>query len=235
MAEVFAVTAIVSSIVQLVDFSVKVVERINEFQKHTQDIPKVFRGINFSLPVLVDGFNKTKENLDSGRVHEDTRKALAPLIGNCLLQVKNLNAILMKVSPTAEDSPWKRGKRVIRSFHKEAEVKTIERALRDDFHAVTQLLVLHQVTTNPLPEPAVPFEPTLIPDAELPPYPDSEETLSEMTKAKPEEKVVTRLGAFLLPFDRDENFINRQDILDQITQKFESHRRVAISGMGGVG
>ena len=234
MAEAFAVIAIVSSIAQLVDTSAKLVERINEFRKHVQGIPKVFRGISVILPVLTDGFNKTKEHLESDRINEPTRKALAPLVDKCLLQLATLDVILAKVSPTAEDSSWKRGKKAVRSFNKETEVKAIEHTLTENFHTISQLLMLHGVTNNPLPEPPVPLEPTMTMETELPPYQYTDERSCEMTQTKTE-KIAMRPAVFLLPFDRDDHFVNRQGVLDQITHKFESQRRVAISGMGGVG
>ena len=227
MAEAFAVTAIVSSIVQLVDFSSDVVKRIYEFQKHAQEVPKVFRGIRNVLPVLADGFRKAKEQLDNDRIPEDTRKALAPLTERCLQQVKALDAIVTKVVPSANDSTLVRSKKAIRSFNKETEVKAIERSLRDEFQAATQLLVFCSVVTDPLPEPVMPLEP--------PPYQNPDDQLGESHTMQTEKEPEPRPGILFLPFDRDEQFINRQGVLEQIKQKFELHRRVAISGMGGVG
>ena len=227
MGEAFAVVAIVSSIVQLVDFSSNVVERIYEFQKRAQEVPKAFRGISRVLPALSNGFLKAKEQLDNDRIPEDTRKALAPLIDRCLEQVKALDAIVLKVLPSADDSTLARSKKALRSFKKENEVKAIERALRDDFQATAQLLVFCSVVTDPLPEPVVPLEP--------PPYPISDDQLGRSDPMQIEKESELRPGIFFLPFERDEHFINRHGVLEQIDQKFESQRRVAISGMGGVG
>jgi hypothetical protein len=40
---------------------------------------------------------------------------------------------------------------------------------------------------------------------------------------------------FIVPFERDQQFIGREDILNEIEQKFKSQRRVALAGIGGVG
>ena len=40
---------------------------------------------------------------------------------------------------------------------------------------------------------------------------------------------------FLIPFVRDECFINRGEIIEEIQQKFGTQRRVALAGIGGVG
>ena len=40
----------------------------------------------------------------------------------------------------------------------------------------------------------------------------------------------------MVPFDRDETFVGRKDILDNIDQKLNaSRRRAVLSGIGGVG
>ena len=40
---------------------------------------------------------------------------------------------------------------------------------------------------------------------------------------------------FLVPFDRDESFINRIEIFNNIAKYSKQHRRLALSGMGGIG
>ena len=40
---------------------------------------------------------------------------------------------------------------------------------------------------------------------------------------------------FLLPFERDDHFVGREDILDTITKTLEVQSRVAVAGIGGVG
>lgn len=40
---------------------------------------------------------------------------------------------------------------------------------------------------------------------------------------------------FLVPFCRDDSFVNRIEIFNDINKLSKQHRRVAISGIGGVG
>ena len=40
---------------------------------------------------------------------------------------------------------------------------------------------------------------------------------------------------FLVPFSRDPHFLGRQDIIDLVEDKLEIERRVALTGIGGVG
>ena len=45
----------------------------------------------------------------------------------------------------------------------------------------------------------------------------------------------SRTICFTVPFERDSNFIGREDIIAEIGRKFEVQRRVALAGIGGVG
>ena len=45
----------------------------------------------------------------------------------------------------------------------------------------------------------------------------------------------SRTICFTVPFERDLNFIGREDIITEIDRKFEVQRRVALTGIGGVG
>ena len=45
----------------------------------------------------------------------------------------------------------------------------------------------------------------------------------------------SRTAYFAVPFERDSEFIGREDIITEIDRKFEVQRRVALAGIGGVG
>lgn len=45
----------------------------------------------------------------------------------------------------------------------------------------------------------------------------------------------TSKAAFLVPFDKDDKFVGREDILSKIDERLKNKRRVAIAGIGGVG
>jgi hypothetical protein len=60
MAEALAVVGIIANIVQLVDFSSRVLKRLEDYQSQLGDIPEAFRHINASLPVLLDALQQTQ-------------------------------------------------------------------------------------------------------------------------------------------------------------------------------
>ena len=53
MAEALAVVGLVSAIVQFVDFSTKVIGRIDSMRSKNDEIPVVFHDIRGQLPLLV--------------------------------------------------------------------------------------------------------------------------------------------------------------------------------------
>ena len=40
---------------------------------------------------------------------------------------------------------------------------------------------------------------------------------------------------FMVPFDRDKDFVGREDIISKIDQHFQTRQRIALAGIGGVG
>ncbi|KFZ16434.1 hypothetical protein V501_02227 [Pseudogymnoascus sp. VKM F-4519 (FW-2642)] len=66
---------IVANIVQLVDFSTKVLGRLNDFQSSLGEIPKAFRYIKAELPVLQESLKTTKDKIDHGAI-EDSRASI---------------------------------------------------------------------------------------------------------------------------------------------------------------
>lgn len=45
----------------------------------------------------------------------------------------------------------------------------------------------------------------------------------------------TSQAYFLIPFERDLQFIGRDDIITEVDRRLETKRRVALAGIGGVG
>ncbi|MCJ1380713.1 hypothetical protein MMC17_003821 [Xylographa soralifera] len=142
---------------------------------------------------------------DAGGLSETTRTALSPVIGSCLDQVKRLDDILVKVTPRLEDSDWRIGKKTIKGLGLEGKVQKIDATIKDNI----QILTLYQSIKSPL----VSSQWTAVLSAALP-------------VASP---------IFMVPFERDSNFVGRGDILAQIDKRFADHSRAALAGIGGVG
>ncbi|MCJ1400137.1 hypothetical protein MMC11_003341 [Xylographa trunciseda] len=136
---------------------------------------------------------------------EITKKALLPVIESCLHQVKLLDDILVKVTPKPNDSDWRISKKAILGLSQEGKVQKIDATVKDNI----QILTLYQSIKSPLLSPGL---------------------SAPLSAALP---VISPI--FMVPFERDSNFVGRGDVLSQIDKRFEDHSRAALAGIGGVG
>jgi len=90
MAEVLAVVGIAANIGSLVDFGIRVLERLEQYQSTLAEIPEAFRHIKAELPVLLDALRQTKAAIDTGTGQDESGKALLPAVEGCSNQIKTL-------------------------------------------------------------------------------------------------------------------------------------------------
>jgi N-terminal domain on NACHT_NTPase and P-loop NTPases len=142
MAEALAIVGLVSSIVQFVDFSSKIVHRLNEFHASLDEVPESFRDIKIELPLLVDTLERTKKQTEDGCFSKNTQEAICSVIKGCQLQIERLNDVLEETLPTKGDSSWRRGKKAFSSIVQEKKVQQITTTFRN----YVQTLTYHQAT-----------------------------------------------------------------------------------------
>jgi hypothetical protein len=210
MAEALAIVGLVSAIVQFVDFGAKIVERLNEFNSDAHEVPKTFQTIEVQLPLLIDTLHRTQQQASDGHISMRTASALKPLIEACCEEITALQKILDKAIPPKESSSWRRRVQALKSL---AHDDNVERSITK-LESHIRLLAFHQSTsvTDELLKLRVSLQ-------------------THNTMPHPSRKPV-----FMVPFDRDETFVGRKDILDSIDQKLNaSRRRAVLSGIGGVG
>ena len=196
MAEGLAIFVLVSSIVQFVDFSTEIIERLDEFQSNVDEIPQSFRDLKTLLSLLRNTLNRTKAESERGLTDTDTQTAVLEVVEGCRSQVQQLNDILVKTLPKPGESGWKRAIKAFSSVRQEKDVQKIA----DRIQRYLTILIQHYTALHSLTLP---------------------------TKTKP--------LLFTVPFARDPNFTGRQDVLDRIDEQFQTHQRVALAGLGGVG
>jgi hypothetical protein len=210
MAEALAIVGLVSAIIQFVDFGSKVVERLNEFGSDIHELPKAFQAIKVQLPLLIDTLNRTQRQATAGHISDATAVALIPLIDACLNEIKVLQIILDKTIPPQKSSSWKRRLLALKSL---AHDKDVDRSITK-LESHIRLLTFHQSTSNS----------------------DDLLILRVLPQAYSSTPRQPRKPVFMVPFDRDETFVGRKDILDSIHQKVNASRRHAVlTGIGGVG
>jgi hypothetical protein len=150
MAEALAVVAVFASIVQLVDFSNRVVRRLDEFHSTAGEIPKSFRQVKTELPLLRTTLQQIKEAIDAKLVADGSKTALLPVVAGCQEQVAQLDAILAKTLPEIIDSWRKRGKKALASLYHDAKVESITNILRNHIGILTFYYAAALSTLQPL-------------------------------------------------------------------------------------
>ena len=212
MAEAVAAIALVSSIVQLIDFGTKLIGRLNEFGSDLQGIPKSFAAIKSRLPLLLDSLRRTKAQSQSQGVSDITAEALIAVINECLSQIERLDNLLTKVLPAKGSSDWSRRWKALRSLAHDHALQEVQAALSRCiesllFYQSSQNLELtHGLSLRQVAEPA---------------------TVPPLQPSTP---------VFGLPFDRNTDFVGREAILSEIEAGVGRGRRcVALTGIGGIG
>jgi hypothetical protein len=150
MAEALAIVSVVASIVQLVDFSTRVVSRLDEFYSVTKEVPKSFRHIKTELPLLATTLAQLKGAISTTSVADKSTKALVSVIAECNEQVTQLDAILEKTLPEANDSLRIKSKKAIVSVHYDSKVEGITKTLRNYVRILTFYYTAASSTLQPL-------------------------------------------------------------------------------------
>jgi hypothetical protein len=150
MAEALVIVSVVASIVQLVDFSTRVVSRLDEFYSVAKEVPKSFRHVKTELPLLATTLAQLKETISTTFIADKSTKALVSVIAGCNEQVTQLDAILEKTLPEANDSLRVKGKKVIVSLHYDSKVEGITKTLRNYVGILTFYYTAASSTLQPL-------------------------------------------------------------------------------------
>jgi len=83
MAEALALVGLASAIVQFVDFSTKVIGRIEKFRSKNNEVPVVFRDIKIQLPLLISDLKRTRERVELHEVALETQSAVLAVVQSC--------------------------------------------------------------------------------------------------------------------------------------------------------
>jgi hypothetical protein len=189
----------------IVDIGSKVTKRIKELSD-VGDIPQAFRDVRMRLPLVISIIVGTQQVMDS--LSPEAQESFEEVANQCSKQVKELYQIVEKVTVAKGDSRLKRTFKAGLSVFEEDRVKTIATTLMENVNLLT-LLNVTPVGQTKSQKDRRPSEP-------LPSY-------------------NSVAGVFLVPFSRDDHFVGRESILQSISTEFEKNRKLAISGMGGVG
>ncbi|KAL8825534.1 MAG: hypothetical protein Q9191_004358 [Dirinaria sp. TL-2023a] len=197
MAESVVAIGLAANIVQLIIWATKIVKRIDEFQERSDKVPKLFRDIKTQLPLLLDTLGETQKQAEQGALEEKTQKALEPVIEGCKTECSRLEEVLDKVLPTASDHRLGRNIKAISSVAHERKVKDIIETVR----VYIQNLTFYQTARAG----RVNLGEYLHTARSRSPQPDSRKV-------------------FLVPFERDYDYIDRAGIIRELDDRRKTHR-----------
>ena len=144
MAEAIAVVSLVSSIASLIDVSIKVVSRLQEFSSNTSDVPKSFRALLVQLPLLTATLQRIQTQAEAGRLPDEVTKALKAVIDSTSEQVSAVQTCLSKALPSNGASKLVRAVKALTSLARDNKV---QQSL-DKIHESIRVLNFHQTTLH---------------------------------------------------------------------------------------
>ncbi|KAL9045449.1 MAG: hypothetical protein Q9214_001508 [Letrouitia sp. 1 TL-2023] len=207
--EALFILGIIANISQVVDFTNKAIERIRESGQNLRDIPKAFRDVQTTLPLLANTLSKTKQQIEAGGLDEETCKALRPVLQDCQSRIQDLNGIFEKSLPKEGSSKAMRGWKAISSLGQDRKVEEIVQLIWRHIPLLTYHCVAAPlVTVN---------------------------TATVTTRPSPAQR---QDAHFLVPIQWAEDFTGREAQLELLNAKLchtGKHARVALVGLGGIG
>lgn len=147
MAEAVIAVGLAGSVVQLIDYSSKIVKQMRSFSSNMENLPSAFRNVQITLPLILDILKRTKQQIDFREINHETQTALQPLLEGCTLEVQRLEDLLAGLLPKISDSPFKRTSKAVLSVLKEKRIEAIASALQK----FLQVLTCHQVSPSAVP------------------------------------------------------------------------------------
>ncbi|USP80476.1 hypothetical protein yc1106_07750 [Curvularia clavata] len=149
MAEGLATVGAVASIVQLVDFTAKVISRLNEFHSLVGERPKFLHPISDALPVLCATLERICQNLEANPADSKVEAALLSIVSDCHEQIAKLKAIIAETLPSAGDKWLSKSKKAIGSLLREDKVENITKILRSHL----KMLIFYRIAISSTLEP----------------------------------------------------------------------------------
>lgn len=142
MAEGVAAVGLAGAIVQLVEFSAKIIKRLKEFDSATDKIPESFRVIKIQLPLITDTLSRIQAQTQAESTGAATSNAYSAVIDNSIEEVERLTKLLDKALPTRALSTFETRRKALQSLVCDKKVqKCIDKILGN-----IQILNLYQST-----------------------------------------------------------------------------------------
>jgi tetratricopeptide (TPR) repeat protein len=124
MADPITVFGAVASAVQLADVAFRVVSRIQEYCKPTNDVPLSLQQLSIQLPLLVELCNRYQDLQTTA-----DKSKIDAILDQCIVQVRGLEALIDKVLPSDNDTLGRKTWKAIGSVRIERKVAEYQKML----------------------------------------------------------------------------------------------------------
>jgi hypothetical protein len=189
---------------------------------------------------MLDLVKKIRLQIEAGEVDQNSQTVMLPVLRSCIAQVQQLEEIFVKALPRTADSSWSRGKKAFLGVIKESEVEKIDLMLKTNFDLLVHSGMYHSMSRIENKDPSslqqqminvvISSPQGYASQSYVPPEQDYKQRSASFSSQPPSYSPV-----FMVPFQRDPKFLERQSIMENIKSKFKTSRRVALAGLGGVG
>ena len=142
------VVGLVSSIIQIVDFSIRVTGTVTDFCSTTQDVPKVFRNIEAQLPLITSSLRTLGDTNYLGSLSQVVCEDVQRLAVGCKVQIEELEKLFCEIKPGPTDGRLQRGRKAITALWKQREFQNILTELGTYKDTLTLHFVQHPYTPH---------------------------------------------------------------------------------------
>jgi hypothetical protein len=136
--------SLAANIIAVVDLTTKVIERLNDFRNSINGIPRMLQAISNELPALNLVLSKIQKAIDDGRIAEDSRDALNPLMLDFKEHIQAILDIIEKIRPK-DNSRMARNLKAVGSFRYDGQIQYHESVIRK----YAQTLSLERIVSGP--------------------------------------------------------------------------------------
>ncbi|KAI4270298.1 MAG: hypothetical protein LQ337_006761 [Flavoplaca oasis] len=214
-AEALVAIGIIANTVGVIDFSSKIIGRIKDAGENVQNVPKAFRDVQSTLPLLSHALNQTQRRIETGALDEEACSALKPVLQDCSSDISQLNGIFDRCLPKDGSSKLHRGWKAAISLRQDKKVEEISELIQKR----VQFLTYHHVAA-----------------------PQSSAMATNVLSANIEAMHITNEKSpkiySMIPVQWAEDFIGRHEQMSSLTSILSQpnkHHRVAVVGLGGIG
>ncbi|KAL8883244.1 MAG: hypothetical protein Q9192_007323, partial [Flavoplaca navasiana] len=140
-AEALVALSIIANVAAVIDLTSKIFGRIKDAGGTVQNVPKAFRDVQSTLPLLSHALKQTQRRIETGTLDEEACLALKPVLQDCFSNISELNEIFDKCLPRDGSSKFYRGWKAVISLRQDKKVEEISELI----HKRVQFLTYHHV------------------------------------------------------------------------------------------